>query len=253
MIPVSVVILTKNEADNIDRCLKSVNWCDDIVLIDESTDSTPDLARRVVPENHLRVFQLSQTQNFAQLRNFALEHVKHDWVFFLDADEEVTVDLAKELASKISTADVSGFLIARRDYFLGKWLRYGETGQIKLLKLAKKDAGTWRRRVHEVWQVSGNIGTLNYPLNHFPHPSVVEFVARINRWTSLDADEFLTCGVHASWWKIIAYPVGKFVQNYIIRQGFRDGMPGLIMALCMSFHSFLTRAKLYQLERSVKS
>lgn len=243
----SVVILTRDEADNIARCLSSVSWCTDIILIDQSTDDTVKIAKRLISTNHLRIFPTDNATDFAQLRNFGLTKAKHEWVLFLDADEEVPEALYHEIQKTIPTT-YDGFFLKRRDFFLGKWLAYGETQNIQLLKLGKKSAGRWKRAVHETWNIEGAIGHLSQPLNHYPHPTVAEFISRINRWTTLDAQVFYDAGVRSTWWKVICYPVGKFVRNYFFKQGYRDGMPGLIMSLCMSFHSFLTRAKLYMLQ-----
>lgn len=254
-IPLSVVILTQNEVDNIERCLNSIAWSDDVIIIDDSSDSTVALAKKKLSASQLRVFTIKNSDNFAMLRNIGLEKAKHEWVLFLDADEEVSESLMQEIQKKLhdcasitSKNTYTGFYLRRKDFFLGRWLKFGETGDIKLLKLGKKTAGKWNRRVHEVWDIKGLITELDDPLLHYPHPTISEFLTRINRWTDLDAQAFFEQGVRSSWWKIIAYPKAKFIRNYIVKQGFRDGMPGLIMSLMMSFHSFLTRAKLYKLQ-----
>lgn len=247
MSSISATVLTKDEEDNIVRCLSSLAFCDEVLLIDHSSDETLKLAKNVAGKK-LRVIKNS-SDHFADLRNLGLKEAAHDWVLFIDADEEVSPELAQEIIEKIQASNIKGYVITRQDYFLGKWLNYGETSQVKLLKLGRKNAGIWKRRVHEVWDVGKEVHILKNPLYHFPHPSVAEFIQRINRWTDMDAQEFFEQGKRVSWWQIVAYPKAKFILNYILRQGFRDGMPGLIMALMMSFHSFLTRAKLYQLSR----
>lgn len=244
----SIVVLTQNEADNIKRCLDSISWCDDIVIIDDSTDATIVIAQRTVPKNHLRVIGSAVDTDFARLRNKGLQLAKHEWVLFLDADEAVSDALHKEMSVVLPETNRDGFYLKRRDFFLGSWLKYGETSGVMLLKLGKKSSGKWRRRVHEVWEMSGNRGLLNHPILHYPHPTVAEFVSRINRWTTLDAQEFIVIGKRVGFISIIAFPTAKFIRNYFMKLGFLDGMPGLIMAMLMSFHSFLTRAKLYQLQ-----
>lgn len=244
---ITAVVLTSNEADNIRRCLSSLIWCDEIILLADITDNTVSLAKRTIRGKKLRVFNVKIRDNFAKLRNFALKKVKTRWVLFIDADEEVTAGLAIEISRAINNEYLKGFYIPRRDYFLGRWLRFGETGNIKLLKLGRKDSGLWRRSVHEVWDIAGKVGELDSPLFHYPHPTIGEFIERVNRWTTLDAAEFYKSGVRSGWWKMIVYPAGKFVRNYIVKLGFLDGIPGLLFALIMSFHSFLTRAKLYML------
>lgn len=249
-VPLTVVILTKNEADNIRRALLSILWADEIILIDNSTDETVKIAKKL--SFQLKVIH-EGTQDFAHLRNEALERAKHDWVLFLDADEEVSQVLAAEITKAIEVSQVVGYRLKRKDYFLGKWLKYGETGELALLKLGRKDGGKWKRQVHETWDIDGRIDTLNNPLLHYPHPTVGELISRINRWTTLDAEVFYEQGVCSNAWKIVVYPLGKFICNYFVKLGFLDGMQGLIMAMSMSFHSFLTRAKLYMLQKEKKT
>lgn len=250
MLPISVVVLTANEEENIKRCLKSISWSDDVILIDHSSDKTVEIAKKEIQPQYLQVIHESSDTDFAHLRKRGLELARNLWVLFVDADEEVSVTLRDEIARSVESNVCVGYYLNRQDFFLGKWLRYGETGSIRLLKLGRKDAGVWRRSVHEVWDIKGPTITLREPLLHFPHPTIAEFIDRIDRWTTLDAQTFKISGKRSTWWKIIMYPTAKFFQNYFIRFGILDGMPGLIFAILMSFHSFLTRAKLYFLQRT---
>ncbi len=251
MTPLSIVVLTQNEADNIERCLRSISWCADIILIDNSTDATVARAKKIIIPEHLRIFTKTESEDFSYLRNFGLEKAQNDWVLFLDADEEVSRELKAEIEIALIETNCVGFYLSRADFFMGKWLRYGETADVRLLKLGKKNTGRWEREVHETWKISGKIDTLRSPLLHFPHPTVAEFLHRINRWSTLDAQVFYHQGIRSSWWKVLAYPSGKFLRNYIFKLGFLDGTAGIIVALMMSFHSFLTRAKLYMLDQKI--
>ncbi|MBI2036184.1 hypothetical protein HYT17_00910 [Candidatus Microgenomates bacterium] len=129
----------------------------------------------------------------------------------------------------------------------GRELKYGETVNVKLLRLAKKEAGKWEGKVHEKWVVKGKTGQLENPLHHFPHQRIGEFLQEINFYTDIRARELFDRNVKTYWWSIILYPKAKFIINYLVYQGFRDGLPGLVFALMMSFHSFLVRAKLWLL------
>lgn len=253
-IPLTIVVLSHNEADTIKRCLTSISWCNDVILLDDSSDETVEIAKKIIPESSLRIVSVSERADFAKLRNVGLEKARHEWVLFLDADEVVSEELYEELDSSATAdgndSDINGYYLKRKDFFLGKWLASGETRDVRLLKLGKKSAGSWKRRVHEVWNIKEETRFLHSPLLHYPHPTLSEFLSRINRWTDIDAQVFYDQGIRSNWWKIIGYPVGKFLRNYFLKQGFRDGMPGLIMALMMSLHSFLTRAKLFFLQRN---
>lgn len=241
---ISAVVLTKNEEKNLKDCFQSVKWCDEIIVVDDySNDQTVKTAKKM----GAKVFSRRLEGDFAAQRNFALQQAQGEWVLFVDADERVTNQLATEVKQAIEGEKVNGFFLKRQDFFGGKPLKYGETANVRLLRLGRKGVGKWQRRVHETWEIKGAVGDLKEPLLHYPHPTLTEFLEEINFYSSLNAQEFLKEGRRASLIHIIAYPLGKFLQNYILRFGFLDGTPGTIIALMMSFHSFLTRAKLYLL------
>ena len=240
----SCVVLTKNEEKYLPRCLRTLKFCDEIVVVDDfSQDKTVAIAKKF----GARVFQRRLNNNFAAQRNFGLQKAKGDWVLFVDADEEVTPQLRKELLQSIKVGKYDGFYLGRQDYFLGKRLRFGETARVKLLRLAKKGKGQWRMPVHEVWRIKGKIGELKNPLLHRRHLTVAQFVDKLNFYSSIRAQQLYRQGVRSSWLTILAYPLGKFFYNYFWRLGFLDGQVGFVMAVLMSIHSFLVRAKLYLL------
>lgn len=240
----SVVILTRNNAATIKEILTNVSFADEVILIDDhSTDDTASCAAAMGAVVYTRALD----HDFAAQRNFGLSKASGDWVLFVDSDERVSAPLAREIREAVNHLDVSGMYVKRRDWMWGRALRHGETDSVRLLRLAKKGSGVWRRPVHEVWEVTGVVGTLSEPLDHFPHPNVAQFLQDIDQYSTINAMHYRSLGMKSSWWQIIAYPVGKFIWNYYLRRGFLDGMPGMIMAVMMSFHSYLTRAKLWHL------
>lgn len=243
---ISAIILTKNEEKNIAGCIESLTWCNEVLVIDDnSTDKTVEIAKKT----GARVFNHALGNNFAKQRNFGLNKANNEWVLFVDTDERVSLSLKKEITQCIynSTNQYIGFYIKREDYLWGKRLKYGEAGNIWLLRLAKKNAGKWRGKVHETWQVKGSVGKLDNPFSHYPHPSIAEFLKEINFYTSLRAEELYGLNIKANFFSIIFYPKAKFLSNYIFKLGFLDGIPGLLIAILMSFHSFLVRGKLWYL------
>jgi hypothetical protein len=177
-----------------------------------------------------------------------MSQAKGQWILFVDADERVTKGLAKEIVEHVSTdKDTGGYYIQRCDHLFGKFLKHGETGNIEILRLAKKGAGLWAGKVHEVWVTKDKTKTLHSPLLHYPHVTVGEFLRDINFYSTLRAEELYEMKEHVSWWSIILYPKAKFIQNYFLRLGILDGVPGFILAAMMSFHSFLVRGKLWLL------
>lgn len=186
--------------------------------------------------------------DFALERNALLAKLAKapgDWVLFVDSDEVVSDDLAAEIRLKIQDLKYQGYYLRRLDNFWGRTLHFGETGNIKLLRLAKKDSGKWERKVHEVWNVSGKVGELKNPLLHFPHPTISEFIDSINRYTDIDTAELSREGKKFSCFTALANPIGKFLVNYFLKLGFLDGNAGLVYAFMMSLHSLTVRVKLY--------
>lgn len=241
---ISAVVLTRNNADTLERTLQSVSFCDEILVVDDhSTDRSADIAK----QHKAAVYTRALDGDFAAQRNFGLSKAKGEWVLFVDSDEVVSPALQEEIMEAIQNVDVNGFFLRRQDILWGRELKYGETEKVRLLRLARIGKGKWQRPVHEVWQVAGAVGTLTHALHHTPHPNVAHFLADINTYSTINAQYFFKSKTPASVFHIIAYPTAKFIQNYIVRRGFMDGVPGIVVALMMSFHSFLTRAKLWQL------
>jgi hypothetical protein len=132
-------------------------------------------------------------------------------------------------------------------------MRFGEVGDTVFMRLARVEKGEWKGQVHEIWDVQGDKSTLKNVLEHYPHPSVAEFLSEINYYSSLRAQDLYKSGNTSSFWQIILYPPGKFMLNYIVRLGFLDGIQGMVLALMMSMHSFLVRGKLWQLSLTKKT
>ncbi|MCJ7804450.1 glycosyltransferase family 2 protein, partial [Patescibacteria group bacterium] len=238
---ISAVVLTKDEEENLPQCFESIKWCDEIVVIDDnSTDKSVEIAKKF----GAKFFIHSKNDNFAQQRNFGLQKAKGDWILFVDADERISPELAKEIKEKIKSSKLNGFYLIRQEFFGGKALKHGETAH-RLLRLGKKGKGEWRREVHETWEIKGEIGKLKNPLLHYSHKTLSEFIEHINNFSTLHAQVLLKEVVKPSLFRLLANPLAKFMQNYIFRLGFLDGTPGIIVVLMMSFHSFLARAKLY--------
>jgi len=151
---VTAVVLTKNEEKNISRCLSSLSWCSDIVVIDDfSTDKTLEIVKKY----NARVYVHALQKDFSAQRNFGLEKAKNDWVLFIDADEEISLSLQYEITNLLSQQfnPETGFYVKRVDEMWGRKLLHGEVGNCFLLRLAKKDAGKWVGKVHEVWKIKG--------------------------------------------------------------------------------------------------
>lgn len=249
---ISGVILVKDQAEQLKKCLASLTFCDEIIVID---DYSYDESGKVAEKAGARVYKRKLHGDFAAQRNYGLEKAKNEWVLFIDADEVVPENLATELYQLTSQflSEVSGYYLKRVDYMWGRQLHYGDAGTAKLLRLAKKSKGEWVGRVHETWNVVGEKATLSYPLYHYPHQTVKEFLQEVNFYSTLRAEELHDKKVAVNSFSIFSYPIGKFLYLYFIKLGFLDRTPGIISALMMSFHSFLVRGKLWQLGQRKKT
>lgn len=247
---ISAIVLTHNSENTIKKTLDSLRWCDELIVIDDySTDST----REITKKQGAVIYERDLQNDFAAQRNFGLEKANGDWVLFVDSDEIVSDALRKEIQEKISSPSrVVGYYLKRTDFMWNRSLLHGETNKVKLLRLGKKGKGEWQRKVHEYWDLNGPVDNLWTPLFHYPHPTVGEFLTDINRYTSINAQVFLANNVRMKPWQITIYPIAKFIQNYIFRLGFLDGTAGFVHAMMMSFHSFLTRGKMWEIQHRQK-
>lgn len=253
----SVVILTKNEGGNIRRCIESLLWCDEIVVVDDfSRDGTIEkISNFHFPISNaqakIKIFQRYLNGDFSAQRNFGLSKASGEWVLFVDADEVASDALASEISSAVADqiSNVQGFYIKRRDIMWGNTLNHGEVGDVRILRLARKNAGVWKRRVHEYWDIEGKTVTLKNPLFHYPHQTLREFISEINVYSALHAQQKFEDGQLPSVFKILFWPNFKFIKNYFMKLGFLDGTGGFVHAMMLSFHSFLAWSKLWLLQK----
>lgn len=192
-------------------------------------------------KNKLQIITLNKPgiTDFADERNSLLSKSNAEWIFFVDSDEEISDDLAKEIeAATAAVGNLSGFKVYRKNYFLGKYV-----GTDNIVRLGKRGSGRWVRAVHETWQIKGEIGQLKYPLIHNTARNVHEFIDKINFYSTLHAQENLKLGNKSSLIKIVFFPMGKFFQSLLIGRGF-------VMSMLQSFHSFLAWSKEWILQNS---
>jgi len=256
----TALILTKNEEKNIEKCLKSLDFCDEVIIMDDySTDKTVELVHnvfKVIKFIKYSILQKKLNNDFALQRNIGMSKATNDWVLFIDADEELTLNLQNEIKSVISnpqlTNQINSFYIKRQDYFWNQKLRYGEVKKVReqgIVRLVKKNSGKWMGNVHEVFYTSKNVGRLKGFIKHYPHQTLKEFINDVNRYSDIRSEELFNRGTRTNVFEIIFFPFGKFIFNYLFNLGFLDREAGFTYAFMMSFHSFLVRAKLYQLTR----
>ena len=243
LFPVSVVIITKNEEVNIEDALKSIADAQEIVVVDSfSTDRTVEICRKYTD----KVYQ-HEWQGFARQKQTAVDYAEGPWVLILDADERVTPELKSEILKNISGTDIDGFYMPRENYFIGKRIRHGGWWPDHTLRLFKKDRGKLGpREVHEKVVVEGSTGYLKHPLRHHTYRSVSDFVERMERYSTLAAQEIRRESGCAGLFSLMIKPPVTFIKMYFLRFGLLDGTRGFMLAVLYSFYTFLKYAKTWE-------
>jgi glycosyltransferase involved in cell wall biosynthesis len=249
---ITLLLVVKNEAENLqhnynwlDKC-KSIN---EIVAVDDcSSDDTKKIIEKLSSKKRkVKIFDRELSKDFASQRNFGVSKSSNDWILWLDADERPSEKLIRFI-NHIDINRYNAFSFKRTDIFLGKKLNHGETAKQSFTRLFNKTNGKFVGSVHEIWKTNKNIiNRKDVEILHYSHRTLKSFIQKINFYSDIRAKELFDQKIKASIFDIIIYPTGKFIQNYIFKAGFLDGTPGIIMALGMSFHSFLVRAKLWHL------
>jgi len=245
----SVVIITLNAASQLKDCLESAAFADEVVVVDAgSTDGTPALAT----ERGARVMH-QEWLGFGRQKQFAVAQAAHDWVLCLDADERVSGDLRQAIAEVLEAPRFGAYRMARCNRFLGRYLRHGEGYPDWSLRLFDRRRARWSDdTVHEQVLFEGEMGTLAGDLLHESCETLDSYLAKQNRYTTLQAEELHKRGKRGRAGQLVLSPLLRFVKFYLFRLGFLDGTPGLAHTLIGCFNSFAKHAKLIALEREKK-
>jgi glycosyltransferase involved in cell wall biosynthesis len=242
--PLSVTIISLNEEQNIARAIGSVAWADDVLVVDSgSTDRTVEIARSLGARVISRPWP-----GYGPQKNFAQSEARHDWVLNIDADESVPPELAGEIQSAVSGSPKhAGFEMPRKTFYLGRWIRHGGWYPNYLVRLADRRKARWSEPdVHEQLVVDGSAGRLEHPLHHDAFPSIREQVLTNVRYAQLGATVLERAGRRPSPSKLLLKPVGKFVETFVLKRGFLDGMPGFIISVNAAHSMFMKYAFLIE-------
>jgi glycosyltransferase involved in cell wall biosynthesis len=250
-IKISSIIIAKNEQSNIRRCLDSqIGVIDDLVLLIDS--STTDDTFKIASSYPGIYCEIVDWKGFADMKTYALSKTKNQWVFWIDADEEITNELKIELESfKESLPKYKGYKVARRAFFLGKWIKHSGWYPSMVTRLFNKNFAQFNSKsVHEGLKINGEIGSLKNDLNHYTDPTIDHYFKKFNSYTSLAALDLFNQGKKASLVDFLFRPIFLFVKMYIFRLGFLDGIHGLILAFFSSAYVFTKYAKLWELNKT---
>ena len=269
---ISVLILTKNEEQDLPGCLESVAWSDDVHVFDSmSTDRTAEIARNAGAHFEQRAFD-----GYASQRNAALDGLpfKHDWVFILDADERPTPELVREMRQAVATVgpEMSAYRLQRRDFFDGTWLKHAQISPF-YIRLVRRGKARYTREINEILEVEGKIDDLRMPLDHFPFSKgIAHWIAKHNTYSTMEA-EVVALGLsrsEASWtkaltakdfherrraqkaifYKMPARPLIKWLYMMFVRGAILDGRAGIAYANLQAMYEQMIVMKTKELPRN---
>lgn len=253
MTTLSVVINVYNEAHLLEECLQSIAWADEIVVTDMcSTDNSAEIYSRYTDKAilipHRPVVEL--------VSNIGIAEATSEWVLKLDPDERVTPALARQIQELISSSSsYAAYRLPLKDFIFGKWIRYtGWQGnrEIGLIRLFQRNCVTWRAEVHSQPVIDGKVGTIHYDealdnaIDHINYTSVSQFIEKLNRYTSAEAEKRLADGKTFRWPKLLYHPMIDFWRRFVSGKGYRDGMHGFILSILMAFYAELILIKMWE-------
>jgi glycosyltransferase involved in cell wall biosynthesis len=249
-IPVSVYVLTTNNRRTIEQCLKSLSWAQELVVVDSfSQDGTYDLCKQYAD----KIFQRKWTGHREQYQ-YAADLTTRDWIMFVDADEEIPPELAEEIgiALKGKEGDFDGYFVYRRTYYLGRWIRYGGWYPDGEIRLYRREKGRWEGGLHAKLVVDGKIGVLRNQYHHYTYGNISDQIQTIDKYSQIAAEDLYQRGDKFSFFRLLFHPLFRFIKEYLLKSGFRDGLPGFIIIISTMYYVFIKYAKLWEMTISQK-
>ncbi len=252
-VPVSVVVLAKNESDRLPAALASVGWADEVLVLDSgSTDDTPEVARKA----GARVESVPW-EGYVAARNRGLALARNDWVFFLDADERVPDPLRDEILERLKAdgGRLAGLRMPRLSTFLGETVRHGAWAPDVQFRLGRRSCGyrVTGGRVHERYMAEGEVVLLSRPLAHEPYRDLSDFVRKSMLYARLAAEDRRDRGLRSGLGALALRPPFEFLRSLVLKRGFLDGTTGVTIAFLQAWYYFLRAAFLRELERGASA
>ncbi len=247
----SAVVITRNEEANIKRCLQSLQIADEIILIDSgSTDRTIEIAESLGAKVYVK-----EWSGFGPSKKVGVSKASGKWIISLDADEELSPELAKEISTTVlSETENSGYYIKRKTNFLGRWIYHCGWYPDYILRLFKKADGDFNDAVvHEKIILNGRVGYLNGEILHYSYHTIEQYFEKSATYTTLGAEQAYKSGKKSRWYHIVFKPPVSFIKHYFIKLGFLDGLEGFIISAFSAMAVMVKYSKLRHLIRQGKS
>jgi len=242
----SAVLIARDAEAVLPACLESLRFADEIVIVDSgSTDATLDIARRFNAKTVHHAWH-----GYGQQKQFAVAQAAHDWVLCVDADERVSEPLRESIRRELAAPRFHAYEMPRRNRFLGRWLKHGEGYPDRSLRLFDRRHAHWSDdAIHEKVIADGPVGRLDGDLLHESEQGLADYLAKQDRYTTLQAEALYARGKRAGIARMLLSPLLRFIKFYFFRLGFLDGVPGLLHVLVGCRNSFTKYAKLRALQR----
>ena len=246
-LPLSVYMITLNNGATIEKALASVaGWVDEVVVVDsESIDATPEIAKRYTANYH-QFMTTSQRGKYQHAQDLC----KAPWVLFIDADEWLTPEIKKEIEAVFSgETKYDGFLVERKNFFLGRVIRFGGWYPDHEIRLYKKEKGRWEGGLHAKVHVEGKVGKLKHYYMHTPYMDISHQIKTVDRYSGAFAEDLRETGHSFHLFNMVLRPIWRFFRDYLLKGGFLDGIPGIIIVASTMYYVFMKHARLWEMEK----
>jgi (heptosyl)LPS beta-1,4-glucosyltransferase len=244
----SVVVSAYNEEQTLGRCLSSVPFADEIIVVDnESQDNTVGIAKKFTK----RIYSQKNILMLNTNKNYGFEKASGDWILNLDADEEIPKELSREIQVIIqSHPKENGYWIKRKNIIFGKWITHGLWWPDKQIRLFRRGKGKFACvHIHEYVSVEGQVGELDNPYLHYNYETVHQYLTKIDRASTSEALSLKDMDHQLIWYDAIRFPLSDFLKIYFAQGGYKDGLHGLVLALFQAFYSFTVFTKYWEMHK----
>lgn len=249
-VPLSIAIITRDAEAKLPDCLRSVSFADEIVIVDSgSTDRTEQIASQFGARWFVETWK-----GYGPQRNSCLAKCAHEWVLAIDADERVPAQTAQIIGKVLSSDDpADAYAFPRRNYFHGKWIKYGDWWPDYCIRLMRKNRGRFERLTHEKWATDGRIEKLDCALEHFSYDGYADMFRMLNTYSTQLAEQLYAEGKNSGPADALLRSTWMFFRNYFLRVAFLGGFDGFVISLTKALGTFLKYAKLHELKKSGKA
>ena len=241
---ISAVIITKNEEHNIERCLKSLHWVDEVVVVDSgSTDRTLEICRKY----NCKIIE-TEWLGYGITKQLSVNTAHHDWVLSIDADEQVTPESVDVIKSVLESPKHHAYKIKIKSFYLGKAIKHSSWGNEFKLRIFNKKFGNYNdNEIHESIIIEGETSQIKAEFNHYSYPTISSHVNKMDRYTDLQAVELKRKGKQYSLFTTVLLSMNKFISMYFFHLGFLDGKEGFILCSNSAYGVYLKYLKLREL------